>query len=357
MMENKFNEFLVDSTMIEIKNYVFSQIILPDENCVNMDLQKEKADAVIRETLADILKKKKDSDDREYEYNYQTVLGQDEKTGEKLRMYLILYYTAIYFDNLELLTKILNCGFNFGLSPSPLCILDRRLSDLFEEEEYLQIIHDSYPRNIRKFYDSVKDEEETIRNEHLQKFSSFCKARRELILNKTYNEYEDDYPDILKNFPLNILLKISPDMFSFIRWNYCRVEEIKDKDRFFKLLECSNINLAVLKLIMRAEFFDVLTNEQILAFGEYPEYFTGSSWSFFCDEVQRQLNLCQKNIDICKYPVTLSSAFLKMFTDEEIISMNDEQLSYIQAKFDSAEIKQKDLHKNRIVKRIGKLNN
>ena len=66
----------------------------------------------------------------------------DEKENKKVRTSLALYYTALYYDNIELLQDLLqaNINFNGDYGKINLNYLDKSISSKFARKEYIDLL-------------------------------------------------------------------------------------------------------------------------------------------------------------------------------------------------------------------------
>ena len=109
---NKRDEFLetyIQNTLNEIKGYVKQVLVLDSIS----EEETDKKMAIVLRELIDANFKNVNVDG--YGNLVHTLLPlTDDKENDKIRRTLILYYTALYYDNVELLNKMLKEEINFG---------------------------------------------------------------------------------------------------------------------------------------------------------------------------------------------------------------------------------------------------
>lgn len=200
-MKEDFIETYVRNTLNEIKNCIKTKINLERE-------QEEKTD----EKLSSVLKELIDGNFKNinvdgYGNLIHTLLPlTDEKENNKIRCSLVLYYTALYFDNVKLLNRMLKEEVNFGNRPNDLdlYVLDRDISSKFEEDEYIEVVKDCIVA-FNGFYKTTKDLPKEEREKYITRFVSVLKARHKdltpdgishryywLFDKKRMDMYEDD---------------------------------------------------------------------------------------------------------------------------------------------------------------------
>jgi len=127
------------------------------------------------------------------------LLPTDSKEDtERIFITLMLYYTAVYNENIELLNKLLEAGFSFGYKSSnlDLFVLDKRISSQFNTNFYINLIKEQISL-FKEFYLSLKENdpiykssnsdnpvEELSNDEVIQKFANILKQNPNIALSK-----------------------------------------------------------------------------------------------------------------------------------------------------------------------------
>ncbi len=111
------------------------------QNWINLKEDKEKeVDPRMVEIIEDLCKAKKDNSD-DINSIYKLMPTDNEDESDRILSTLVLYYTALYEDNLPLLNRLLDEGFSFGYKPYDLksFALVKEISSEFEEDEYIRL--------------------------------------------------------------------------------------------------------------------------------------------------------------------------------------------------------------------------
>ena len=135
------------------------------------------------------------------------LLPTDSKEDtERIFITLMLYYTAVYNENIELLNKFLEAGFSFGYRSSnlDLFVLDKRISSQFNTNFYINLIKEQISL-FKEFYLSLKDNEPIYKSsdpdnpveelsidEVIQKFANILKQNPNVAISK--NKYYRNKP-------------------------------------------------------------------------------------------------------------------------------------------------------------------
>jgi len=135
------------------------------------------------------------------------LLPTDSKEDtERIFITLMLYYTAVYNENIELLNKILETGFNFGNNRNnlDLFVLDKKISSQFNTNFYIKLIKEQISL-FKEFYLSLKNNEPIYKSsnpdnpveelsidEVIQKFANILKQNPNVAISK--NKYYQNKP-------------------------------------------------------------------------------------------------------------------------------------------------------------------
>ena len=173
MGKAEYVELYVNVTLQEIKKNVRKKINLKPE-------QEVVADDKIKGILIDLINsnfsniKEEVGDDSFYKLLPLT----DEQENKKIRCILVLLYTALYFENVVLLNKLLKEEVSFGNQPHDLllCLLDKDISSAFVEDIYIEVVK-SCKNVFSMFYSSTKDLDEIEREKYIGRFVSILKVR------------------------------------------------------------------------------------------------------------------------------------------------------------------------------------
>ena len=178
-------EIYAKELLNEIKNRV-------KQNNIKL-INEEETDKKMVEIIKDLCNGKyATSSDKEH-IQFSIVPNGTEEDTERVICTLILYYTAMYFDNLKLLNKLLEKGYNFGhvRYELDLFVLDKRITNSFDEEQYNDLLTNKYPL-LKTFYESLKYDKSTEKtdDEYIKIFSEILKTNPKIADKKEDSFYE-----------------------------------------------------------------------------------------------------------------------------------------------------------------------
>ena len=212
---NKRDEFLetyIQNTLNEIKGYVKQVLVLDSIS----EEETDKKMAIVLRELIDANFKNVNVDG--YGNLVHTLLPlTDDKENDKIRRTLILYYTALYYDNVELLNKMLKEEINFGYQLNDLYLyyLDKNISSKFEEEEYLKVIKECGGL-LKEFNFTTRNLPKDEREEYVIRLTNILKERHQDII--THSLYSNFY---------HLFSKKNLDTFEDASYYYGTKEQLK----------------------------------------------------------------------------------------------------------------------------------
>ena len=98
---------------------------------------------------------------------------------------LTLMYVALSNDNVEIFNELLNREFDFGTYAMNLGVLDRRLSEKFDKDDYIRLVMDEN-ETFRMFYKILSSPKKTKEDKYY--IDKFTKAMKSSLLLATNNE-------------------------------------------------------------------------------------------------------------------------------------------------------------------------
>ena len=240
-------------------------------------INEEKTDRKMIEVMKDLCYKNCIilSEDKSKQFNM--LLNGTENDSERMMCTLLIYYTALFFDNLKLLNRLLEKGYNFGYKKYDLglYVLDKKISSQFDEEQYINLVLNKSSL-FENFYCSLSNTNINMDNDECIKIfsnilkenpnidivessklrgymnkeisylltkKSICFFGQEIILNATYEQKE------------NIISKIG-------------MQEIS-KESFHRLINLmKNYNFSMYICGQWEELFKNLTDEEIIMISE-----------------------------------------------------------------------------------------
>ena len=178
-MENNRNDFIdiyVLKTLNEIKDDV--------KNNIKLDKSKEeetdkKMSLVLKDLINSNFKNLQIDPKGDMIYTFLPIV--DEKENKKVRLSLVLYYTALYYDNVDLLRDLLkeDIIFNEGWIIN-LQYLDKSISSKFEKEKYIEMIK-TCGYMFRNFAKSIENLSKEEREKYIQRFEKLINFKYDLI--------------------------------------------------------------------------------------------------------------------------------------------------------------------------------
>ena len=310
---------------------------------------------------------------------YYVVNGGISSEERKELKKLVLYYYAIYNDNLDLLKKLVDENFKFEDNNGNLNLyaLDRNFTKYFNEDELVSILKCSgaeckcfynklmsieskkinYPnrkelvdeytilRN-KLLFDNLSDDERISINERLERISSqinielfykYSDSQRDKIMrdyvslmrinpmiSKRKNQYEDEYtyrnlvtPSNLEILGVDTLLSLSDYQKDMINRNY----NARDSYVVVRMKELIENNPGFYtRLTLDDEILDNLTNQEIVNLTpEMEEIFEKAALTH---NVSRIKGLVKKEFCLEENMDFIDSDFLEALSDEEIIKIS-----------------------------------
>lgn len=321
-MEESYLDILSKNILNEVKAYIrHNNVFLDKEKEMKIDKKMiEVIKSIVLNDKDNIFEKKEDEVDKKKEINSNIMPS------------LLLYYVALYNDNLDLLHKLLDSEFNFGnykYGKMKLFVLDKNISSKFDSVEYIELLKNNITI-FENFYRSIifnKNKEYDL-NKVIEEFSSIIKKDNNIAKNKqsNKNEYERLLKvDVLTNFTEDEILKLN-DTQKYILNNF---DDKKDEE-----------SKLILDLIKNHNF-----SKKIICWGRFVKYFTKDEILKLSDEEINLIeNLCLsigtydnsrkiEEIAIIKFKeikkinpnfnMRLDSYAYSVFTIEQIMAMSE----------------------------------
>jgi len=312
---NKREEFLetyIRNTLNEIKDYVKRVLVLES---IQEEETDKKMSIVLRE-LIDANFKNVNVDG--YGNLVHTLLPlTDSKENDKIRRTLILYYTALYHDNVELLNKMLKEEIDFGYQLHDLYLyyLDKSITSKFEEEEYFKVIKNC-GGVLNKFNFTTRDLPKEKREEYVIRFTNILKERHQDII--THSLYGDF---------CYLFAKKNLDNFEDASYYYATKEQLRMMSRCgdSRNINDENTKRRLNDLIQTTTFKEYYWNTDLM-FGLFTDeelqgidHWIGSYFNHFSETpemLDKAMDLFKRNACVVKLFDRLSSeTFMKIDND------------------------------------------
>ena len=247
--KNEFIDIYVLKTLNEIKRDVKWEIDLDKEKEEDVD---RKMSLVLKDLINANFKNLQMDPKGNLIYTFLPIV--DEQENKKVRMSLALYYTALYYDNVELLQDLLKENINFKRDYTiNLQYLDKTISSKFERKKYVEMIK-ICGDIFRNFVVSIKNLSDEEREKYIQRFVKLMNIKFELIrnsiLSRATNYYDRNQYELIFNknnldtFTDETYIKATKEQLNFI--NSCESNCYKKEtcERLNNLMQTRNFSNA-----------------------------------------------------------------------------------------------------------------
>lgn len=297
--KNDFIDVYVLKTLNEIKQKV--------KWAINLEEDKEKeTDKKMMFVLKDLINANFKNLQRDPQGNliYTLLPIVDEKENEKVRLSLVLYYAALYYDNVDLLHDLLRENVSFeNNSIIRLEYLDKSISSKFKREDYVIYIK-KYGTMFWSFRRSIIGLNEEEREKYIERFVNLFNANYEHISEYIKDKNRDGnlgclfVKSNLDTFEDETYAAASDKQFELI--NYVGGNKFNEKT-------CTRLN----NLIQNTDFSNRLCNYDLMM-----ELYTDEELmtlrhdiSYFLSNFSKSDEMLQKAIDFLKLsPELVNSA-------------------------------------------------
>lgn len=215
--EHDFIDIYVLRTLNEIKNTV--------KQCIKLEPKLEKqTDEKMKLVLKHLINANFKNLQRDSQGNliYTLLPIVDERENKKVRTSLVLYYTALYYDNVDLLQQMLAENIQFESSYFlNLQYLDNSISSKFDVRDYIEKIK-RFGEIFVSFANSIKNLPDEEKEKYVQKFSSLFKLKYEemCVAQKEHKGYS--------NYELrNLFVKGNLDTFEYNTYKYADNKQLE----------------------------------------------------------------------------------------------------------------------------------
>lgn len=215
--KSDFIDVYVFKTINEIKNSVSRNIKLDPKREKETD---ERMAEILRDLINANFKNLQMNPKGDLLYTFLPIV--DKQENEKVRLSFVLYYTALYYDNVELLQLMLKEDINFVQScwQYNLAYLDKSISSKFDSKDYVAYIK-RFGYVFMSFAKTIENLPEERREAYIAKFSSLFKVKYEEMI-EAANEYRG------WNSPLEYLfVKGNLDTFEYNTYRYADPKQLE----------------------------------------------------------------------------------------------------------------------------------
>ena len=302
--KNEFIDIYVSKTLNEIKRNIKLEIDLDKDKEEEID---RKMSLVLKDLINANFKNLQMDPKGNIIYTFLPIV--DEQENKKIRMLLALYYTALYYDNVELLQDLLKENVNFKCNYTiNLQYLDKTISSKFERKKYIEMIK-ICGDIFKNFVVSIKNLSDEEREKYIKRFVKLINIKYELIrnsiLSRTINYWDRDRfgsvfnKNNLDTFTDETYIKATKEQLNFI--DSCKSDCYKKEtcERLNNLMQTRNFSnyLYNFDLMMslytdeQIETLDYLVSHVINKFSK-----TDESLNKIIDFIQRRPDLVRRLI-------------------------------------------------------------
>lgn len=330
--KNDFINIYVLETLNEIKGNIKCNIKLDKEKEEEID---KKMAIVLNDLINANFKNLQKDPNGNLIYTLLPIV--DEKENKKIRLSLVLYYTALYYDNVDLLHDLLKEKIGFeGNWHINLQYLDKSISSKFERKKYIEMIK-TCGCIFRNFAKSIENLTEEEREQYIQKFVKLINLKYDLIKDilskKTwYAELENLFDKTnLDTFADETYEQATEEQLSLINSSYRNNYSKETCDRLNNLMQTKGFSnqLSDLELMMK-----LYTDEELQTLN----YFTSRAISKFShteESLNKVVDFIQRRPDLGSSIITISKETFINFDNFTLIELCD--------KYNHLHNKEKDL--------------
>lgn len=213
------DKFFKDIYSRDILNEV-KKIVVNNSIDINGYKEKEVDEKIL--TIIDDLCIKDADNEKEDTYNLKTLFGF-ENDNTRIINVLVLYYVALYFDNVDLLKFLIENDFDFNYKTFHngfnLFVLDNAIPSNFSFKEYYDLLKDNL-EVFRNFYNSLKGDYGISNEDAIEEFVRIIKNNpniAKLNNNSVFNVAEDFLnKEVLSRFKEDTIVNLNDQQKSII---------------------------------------------------------------------------------------------------------------------------------------------
>lgn len=308
-MKNEMIENYIIMTLNEIKQDLPYSIKLNQEKIQETD---EKMSKILSDLIDSRFNNINVDKDLNLIYTFLPLI--DKRENQKIRRLFELYYTAIFYDNVELLNEMLKNDVNFYKPLSRLELLDKDLSSRYDKDEYIKIVKEKGDI-LFAFICSINTLEDEEKNKYIDRFIN--------ILNLRYDDLEDNY------YYYHVLTKKALDIFtdeSYLNASKEQLEFISgigkidedNKNRLNNLIINSDYskNLCDMNLMFKL-FTDEELNEFSYSDSQIISYYSGNE-----ETLNKAIDLVKKYKDLPAYKLCLTKEIFMKINNDVLYEMS-----------------------------------
>lgn len=273
------------------------------QNRMELSGEKEQeTDRKMLEVIKELCIKNRSQLDKEDKYILKVLPSSSEEETERIICTLILYYAALYNDNVSLLNELLEKEYNFGYKRYSLNLfaLDRRISSQFDKSLYFNLL-DNQSSLFYSFYYSLSNNNiDRTDEECINSFCSILNKDPKVAFSKTKNfRHENTIHNLLtkktltyfgEEVILNATEEQKTNIISMVGFNILSEDEL---NRIIKLMKFHNFSLYL--YCSWNEILKEFSDEELIKINEHEEnlfrkYYDFETMKSDFDKIRKEIN-------------------------------------------------------------------
>ncbi len=320
--KNDFINIYVLKTLNEIKDMVKSNIKLESEKEKEID---KKMIIVLNDLINANFKNLQKDPKGNLIYTLLPIV--DEKENKKIRLSLALYYTALYYDNVDLLHDLLKENIRFEESRHiNLQYLDKSISSRFERKKYIETIK-TCGYIFRNFAKSIENLTEKEREQYIQKFVKLINLKYDSICNiinkkQWYESFKLEHlfeKENLDTFTDETYIQATDEQLNLINCSYTENCSKEVRDRLNNLMQTKGFsnNLSNFELMMT-----LYTDEELQSLNHHISWAI-SNFSETEESLNKIIDFIKRRPDLATSIITISKEMFMKFDNFTLIELCD----------------------------------
>lgn len=333
VVDYSFEEIFIERVLNDIKKYVKRKISLDEtknKQTLNLPVNKREnnADEKMKEILRHLLVSTKNEENPiKFKYNFLMFLnGDGDVAKEKFVATMVLYYTALFYDSLDLLHEffkrnIISCDKIVAL---PLYSLDKKgFANFFEKEKYFKFVLEN-DRLLTNLHHSIEDLSRTEKKKYCDKFSKIVRKRNDISnderLCKAFSK------EVMDIFDDEDYLNATVDQYKYL---FTIPKELLENEEILKKVKwlINNTKFAVNYESNFEVMLEAFTPEELEEYkiSAYDSYLFHNAKRFGSD-LSRVKNIYLKNKNIVDYGFFLFPNILQIYDDDTLASFDSDAI-------------------------------
>ena len=320
--KNDFIDIYILKTLNEIKGTIKCNIKLDKE-------KEEEVDKKMAIILTDLINANFKNLQKDPNGNliYTLLPIVDKEENKKIRLSLVLYYTALYYDNVDLLRDLLKEKIGFeGNWHINLQYLDKSISSKFERKKYIEMIK-TCGYIFRNFAKSIENLTEEEREQYIQKFVKLINLKYDLICDIISKKqwYERSRLEHLfekanlDTFTDETYIQATDKQLDLINYSYTDNYSKDTRDRLNNLMHTKGFSNCLSNLSLMLKLF---TDEELETLNRNISWAI-SNFSQTKESLNKIIDFIKRRPDLASSIITISNETFMKFDNFTLIELCD----------------------------------